>query len=99
MPILTIWIEILKNSNTIGIINMTIHMSKKEGNIENPTNVVGSPFFGLMEDTETVPYLNNDSDMVQDILTEVEKNTKGLQMGLMAKNSVSVGNIIDIDFS
>lgn len=77
---------------------MTIHMSKKEENTDKSKNVISSPFFGLPENTEAVPYLNNDSDLVQDILNEVERNTKGLQAGLMAKSSLGAGNVIDIDF-
>ncbi|MDR1425754.1 MAG: hypothetical protein LBI70_02030 [Rickettsiales bacterium] len=74
-------------------------MSKKEGSVDEPTNVINSPFFGALENLETVPYLNNDGDAVQDILSEFEKNTRGLRMGLITKDSADASNVLDVDFS
>jgi hypothetical protein len=74
-------------------------MSKKEGSIDDLDNVVSHPFFSLpTSNTEEVPYLNNDSDLVQDVLSEAEKNTIELQMKFMAKNSIDDSNLLNVDF-
>jgi hypothetical protein len=74
-------------------------MSKKEGNADDPSNVISPGVFAFPESIEVVPYLNKGCDGVQDILSEVEENTIGLQRDFMAKNSLGSGNVIGVDFS
>lgn len=68
-------------------------MSKEEGNILNLQN---KEKFKIDENLETVPYLNNNSDLVQDILNEVESNTTNLQTNFFSNDNE---NIIDINFN
>ncbi|MDR1495284.1 MAG: hypothetical protein LBI29_04620 [Rickettsiales bacterium] len=82
----------------MNIVNATIHMSKKEGDANNSDNVISPAAFGVLENTEAVPYLNKSCDGVQDILLEVERNTLGLQKDFMARSSLGGGNVVDISF-
>lgn len=68
-------------------------MSKKE---ENVLNLQNQEKFKIDENLETVPYLNNNSDLVQDMLNEVESNTTNLQTSFFSKDNE---NVIDILFN
>lgn len=68
-------------------------MSKEEENILDLKN---KEKFKIDENLETVPYLNNNSDSVQDILNELESNTTNLQTSFFSKDNE---NIIDINFN
>lgn len=57
---------------------------------------MGADNFSFADNLEVVPYLNNDSDSIQDKLEEVEKNTKSIQENLV---SVDEKNVEFIDFS
>lgn len=68
-------------------------MSKEEENILDLKN---KEKFKIDENLETVPYLNNNSDSVQDILNKLESNTTNLQTSFFSKDNE---NIIDINFN
>ncbi|MDR3079281.1 MAG: hypothetical protein LBU15_04590 [Rickettsiales bacterium] len=75
-------------------------MSKKEEDSNEPSNVISPRIFGIPDNTEAVPYLNNNCDGMQDMLSEVEKNTLGLQKDFMAReSSQGEGNVVGVDFS
>ncbi len=52
--------------------------------------------FIIENNYEEVPYLNNNSDDIQDIIKEIEKNTEDIQNNLINKNNE---NIINISFN
>ncbi len=54
-----------------------------------------SSSFIIENNFEEVPYLNNSSDGIQDIIKEIEKNTEDIQNNFIAKDN---GNIINISF-
>lgn len=46
--------------------------------------------FSFLDNLEAVPYLNNNSDSIQDELDEIEKNTKNIQNNLIAEGDDNV---------
>ena len=74
------------------MIIISFKMSKNEENIYNLSK---KSDFEQPKNIETVPYLNNDGDNLQDILNIVENNTNDLQMQLITDNNE---NVINVDF-
>ncbi|MDR2077817.1 MAG: hypothetical protein LBP39_02520 [Rickettsiales bacterium] len=71
-------------------------MFKKEGK-DNIINL--SKFISIDEDDniEAVPHLNNNGDEMQDILSEVENNTRNLRKDFIP--GINGKNVIKINFN
>ncbi|MDR2778307.1 MAG: hypothetical protein LBB13_02275 [Rickettsiales bacterium] len=69
----------------------------KEREEKNIINLSGLMLSDENYDIEAVPYLNNNGDEMQDILSEVENNTKNLRKDFVPKGSRS--NVIKINFN
>ena len=66
-------------------------MSKEESNIIQ----INKKNFDMSFNSEEVPYLDNEGDLIQDILKEVEKNTEEIEIKINKENS---DNICKINF-
>lgn len=74
------------------MIILSFEMSKKE---ENIYNLKDKNYFKQVDNIEVVPYLNNNSDGLQDILNVAEDNTNEIHVQLVSDND---NNIVKIDF-
>lgn len=52
--------------------------------------------FTIENNFEEVPYLNNNSDDIQDIIKEIEKNTEYIQNNFVSSDN---GNIVEMNFN
>lgn len=78
------------------MITMLFKMSKdKEKEEKNIYCLNKKDCFEQADNFETVPYLNNNGDGLQDILNIVENNTTDLQMQLISNNN---DNVIEVGF-
>lgn len=57
---------------------------------------VGKSLFTIENNFEEVPYLNNNSDDIQDIIKEIEKNTEYIQNNFISSGG---GNIVEMNFN
>lgn len=63
---------------------------------ENLIDLGSQNSFDVGRNLETVPYLNNEGDLVQDMLVELETSTLDLQADLFSENDA---NVLEVDFS
>lgn len=66
-------------------------MSKKESNINFQNTKIDY-------NIEEVPYLNNESDYLQDQLKELEKHTFSIENQILSTNLKTKNNVIELNF-